>query len=121
MIQKIAKIAAAVLREHRKQHTRSPHWPAVRRAHLEKHPTCSACGGKRLLQVHHMRPFHLEPALELDPRNLITLCTWKLCHFELGHGDDWTAFNPKVIEHAHTALTLRDQAREGRAYELKDR
>ncbi len=46
---------------------RSPHWPAVRAAHLRRFPTCAACGTFKGVQVHHVRPFWLFPALELDP------------------------------------------------------
>ena len=53
---------------------RSDQWPKVRKTHLASHPTCELCGGEKKLEVHHMRPFHLHPELELEPSNLITLC-----------------------------------------------
>jgi len=86
---------------------RSGRWPAIERAHLLAFPTCAACGGKDRLQVHHVRPYHLEPALELDPDNLITLCQHpaRLCHFRIGHCFDWSAFNPHVRNDA--ALSLK--------------
>ncbi|KVV12424.1 hypothetical protein [Burkholderia ubonensis] len=77
---------------------RSPHWPAVRRRHLELHPTCEVCGGKTHLQVHHRRPFHLHPDLELEPTNLITLCEapGHNCHLVFGHLLNFRSFNPDV-------------------------
>ena len=60
---------------------RSPHWPAVEKAHLKRQPTCVACAHAHTgpVQVHHIFPFHYaialgRPDLELDDRNLITLC-----------------------------------------------
>jgi 5-methylcytosine-specific restriction enzyme A len=78
---------------------RSPHWSSVRREHLKRDPACRACGGTETLQVHHIRPFHLHPELELDDSNLITLCEHPArdCHFTHGHFFDWHLFNPNVI------------------------
>lgn len=58
--------------------------------------TCGYRG--RGLQVHHIKPFHLHPDLELDPDNLITLCEIKGRdhHLLIGHLDDWEAYNPNV-------------------------
>ena len=62
---------------------RSPHWPEVVKEHLALQPTCVCCLPnielKVGLQVHHIFPFHYcialgRPNLELDERNLITLC-----------------------------------------------
>lgn len=77
---------------------RSPHWPAIRRAHLAREPSCQACGGVDQLEVHHIRPFHLHPDLELDQANLITLCEHPAhnCHFHVGHFFNWHAWNPRV-------------------------
>ena len=78
---------------------RSPEWPAVEKAHLLKEPACAACGHKgHGLQVHHIKPFHLHPNLELDPDNLITLCEilGREHHLLLGHLDDWESYNPNV-------------------------
>lgn len=78
---------------------RSPKWPETRRAHLKVQPICQACGGSDKLQVHHIRPFHLHPELELDPNNLLTLCEKRGhdCHFVFGHFHNWTLYNPNVI------------------------
>src|SRR5258708_4754189 len=54
---------------------RSSEWPRVEKEHRLHEPACVACGYQGPgIQVHHVRPFHLHPNLELDPRNLITLC-----------------------------------------------
>lgn len=76
---------------------RSGHWPAVRKAHLKLFPVCQVCSGKKNLQVHHKRPFHLHPELELDPKNLITLCEHGTdCHIVFGHAGDFKGYNPNV-------------------------
>ena len=53
---------------------RSPRWDKVRADFLKLHDHCEACGGKRALNVHHKKPFHIYPELELEEANLITLC-----------------------------------------------
>ncbi len=86
-------------------HLRSPHWGKVRKEHLKKEPVCQWCGGKKRLQVHHIIPFHVNPAKELDPRNLITLCEKKGldCHLEKGHLGNFRQFDlyvrQRCIEH----------------------
>lgn len=80
--------------------TRSPLWPGVRAAHLKGEPNCRVCGGDTGLQVHHIRPFHIHPELELEPTNLITLCTGNKtinCHLRFGHLDNFmTKWNPDI-------------------------
>ena len=77
---------------------RSPKWPSTQDRHLKMHPTCAACGGTTNVNVHHKKPFHLYPELELEPTNLITLCMDgdKDCHIKLGHGGSFKAYNPNV-------------------------
>lgn len=85
---------------------RSPRWPAVRRAFLRQNPVCMLCGNQHSLNVHHIKPYHLHPELELDPTNLITLCEKSEvpdmfglnCHQWAGHLGNWEAFNPRVRE-----------------------
>ena len=74
---------------------RSGQWPRVRRVHLEREPACQACGRRKALEVHHVEPFHVDPARELDPTNLITLCG-DPCHFVHGHLMGWSRVNPSV-------------------------
>lgn len=77
---------------------RSPQWPAVRARHLLAEPCCQACGRRTDLEVHHVEPFHVNPARELDPENLITLC--RRCHTLFGHLDDFRSWNKDVREDA---------------------
>lgn len=80
---------------------RSGHWPTVRKHHLDLHPVCELCGGSEDLEVHHVRPFHLHPDLELDPDNLVTLCEAKKdgvnCHLFAGHLGNFRSFNVDVL------------------------
>ncbi len=86
---------------------RSSHWPTVREEFAIDHPACEACGTRECLNVHHVKPFHTDPDLELDPDNLITLC--RDHHFRIGHDPDgmagpqkpnWKLSNPRVREEA---------------------
>lgn len=81
---------------------RSPRWDNVREYHLEIYPTCAACGCNDNTQVHHIKPFHLYPELELDRNNLITLCENKetKCHLKIGHLGSWKKINPDVVQNA---------------------
>ena len=85
---------------------RSGEWPSVRKAHLEKSPDCVVCGGKQKIEVHHIQPFHLNPSLELDPLNLITLCEAKKngvnCHLLFGHIGNFNSVNTQVKVDAGT-------------------
>ena len=83
--------------------SRSPQWPGVRKAHLEREPACRVCGGTSKLEVHHKKPFHLFPDLELEDSNLITLCEgWKNCncHLVIGHHGNFKKFNDTVVADA---------------------
>lgn len=84
---------------------RSSSWPSVRRNFVLSNPDCAACGSNENLNVHHIKPFHENPELELDPSNLITLC--RKHHFRIGHDPDgpwkpkkpsWVLSNPNVRE-----------------------
>ena len=101
---------------------RSPHWSTCRKDFLKKYPTCAACGSKLRLDVHHVEPFHLDPAKELDTTNLITLCMSSLeCHFRLGHGGDYKAFNPLIRADATSSLnaTANRAVIEKKAHDLR--
>ena len=100
------------IREARKSRTRSPEWSKVREVFLDDNPFCAACGSHADLQVHHVKPFHLHPELELDPTNLITLCMdVNDCHINIGHGDSFKAYNPNVREDAGKFLSATDAVR----------
>ena len=80
---------------------RSGKWPTVRKRHLESHSACEVCRGTAKLEVHHIRPFHLHPDLELDPSNLVTLCEALKdgvnCHLLFGHLGNFKSFNDDVL------------------------
>ncbi len=73
---------------------RSPHWPAVEKEHLKKEPECQACNTRNNLQVHHVKPYHIHPELELEDANLLTLC--EPHHLLMGHLMLWKSFNKDV-------------------------
>lgn len=56
------------------------------------------------IEVHHIRPFHLHPDLELDPANLVTLCEADKgganCHLLFGHLGNFKSFNVEVVSDA---------------------
>ena len=83
-------------------HKRSSHWPTVRKNHVKNNPTCALCEGTKKLEVHHIKPFHIHPELELDPSNLITLCEDKgngvYCHLFFGHLGNYKSLNENVRE-----------------------
>ena len=98
---------------------RSEHWPKVEEAFKKSQPSCAACVGQaKEVNVHHRYPFHLciaagRPDLELDPRNLITLCVDpdKDHHLYVGHLGDFVSFNSKVEDdvktfHGSTKLSI---------------
>ena len=108
--------------------SRSPQWPRVEKAHLLLQPRCACCADGQCpdcgLQVHHIFPFHLcialgRPDLELDLRNLITLCQSEPGrpaedhHLLVGHLDDFQSSNLSVLEdaagryHGLTAAQIR--------------
>ena len=78
---------------------RSGKWPKVRTTHLKENPRCALCDGTKKINVHHKIPFHMGPALELDPANLITLCEGGKnvnCHLVMGHLLNFRSHNPTV-------------------------
>ena len=83
---------------------RSGRWPAVRAKHLKINPSCAVCGANKHLEVHHIKPFHAHPELELDPQNLITLCENNRngvnCHLLFGHLGSYKSFNEAVVSDA---------------------
>ena len=102
--------------------SRSPHWPTVEKAHLVTQPNCVVCGKSHLVvpcNVHHRYPFHYvvalgRPDLELDHRNLHTICTEhdQQHHILVGHLDDYESFNPELelwinLTHSLTAAQIR--------------
>jgi 5-methylcytosine-specific restriction enzyme A len=94
---------------------RSGHWRAVEKAHLAKEPGCAACGKRVSVQVHHRFPFHYcialgRPDLELDQRNLITLCEGPGTedhHLLIGHLDDFKSSNLSVDVDARSVFATK--------------
>lgn len=88
--------------------TRSSRWPTVRKHFVKANPTCAACGGADKLEVHHIVPFHIDPILELEPNNLISLCESDsygvVCHLTIGHLGNYKKHNPDVREDAANML-----------------
>jgi hypothetical protein len=74
---------------------RSPKWKKVRNDFIKNNPLCAACGTKKNLEVHHVKPYNVYPELELDKNNLVTLC--RDHHFTFGHFCDWHSWNENVI------------------------
>ena len=82
-----------------KRVTRSSGWRKVRKKHIEENPICAACGRDDGLEVHHIQDFSTNPELELDPKNLVTLCDKGMrCHLTFGHLGNWKSINPDVSE-----------------------
>lgn len=91
---------------------RSPHWQHVRAVWLHLNPKCAACGDTKNLQVHHKKPLHLHPELELDPSNFITLCEDNAhnCHYVFGHAGNWHGYVPTVAADAEKHLKDVDES-----------
>lgn len=85
---------------------RSPLWAKLREKFIADNSSCMACGQRDDLSVHHIRPFHLFPELELEPTNLVTLCEKGPgsinCHLVIGHGGNWSRYNLSVVQFART-------------------
>jgi hypothetical protein len=83
---------------------RSPLWSKTRKEHLKNNPRCAVCEGDIKINVHHIKPYHLHPELELNQDNLITLCECYShginCHLLIGHLGNFKNCNPNVIEDA---------------------
>jgi len=94
------KIKDIIRKNTSRRKRRSSRWRGVRKKHLVISPTCAVCGSKRSLEVHHIVPFHIDPSLELNVSNLLTLCDglWGLnCHFVFGHLRNWRKVNHSVV------------------------
>lgn len=85
---------------------RSTKWTSVRKEFLKTNNKCAVCGNTAKLEVHHKKPFHEHPELELDMNNLITLCESKkngvTCHLLFGHLGNYKSINKHVEEDVKT-------------------
>jgi hypothetical protein len=83
---------------------RSSKWRKVRKEFLKDNSECAACGSTTKLEVHHIKPFHSHPELELEKSNLITLCENKkygiCCHQLVGHRGNYRKINKNCVEDA---------------------
>ena len=80
---------------------RSGKWRALEKKFLAQHNACEVCGTSKHLQVHHIKPFHLYPELELEESNLIVVCMdSKECHLRIGHGGNFKDFCPEIKKYA---------------------
>jgi len=92
-------------------------WGKIARQHLIGQPKCLICGLNvlyNLIQegscnVHHKYPLQHciavnRPDLELDRRNMFTVCARHFDHHHLliGHLEDWESYNP----HLETTIAL---------------
>jgi hypothetical protein len=78
---------------------RSSQWPAFKIEYAKTHlPVCAVCGGTAQLNLHHLRPFHVFPELELVESNVVWLCNAKECHIRIGHLSNFQSINPNGKE-----------------------
>lgn len=104
------------------QPSRSSHWPKARAEYLLKHGECAACGASGSgvdLEVHHIVPFHVDRAKELDEKNFITLCRngghlGCACHLTFGHAGSYSRWNEHVREDAKLMRARLDEAKSRR-------
>ena len=77
---------------------RSGKWPKARAERLKEFPRCAVCGKKENLIVHHKKPFHIFPELELEKTNLVVLCesAGMNCHITFGHLGVFKSYNPDI-------------------------
>lgn len=85
-------------------------WRSLEKATVAKHPYCAFCGARRRLQVHHIKPVHIDISSNADPRNLIVLCAWD--HLQEGHlGDFRRLFDLEISLRAEANLNAVIDAR----------
>lgn len=111
--------------EQKHEEQRSPDWPEFRDKFIAAFPKCTVCGkgkGDNVgLQAHHIFPFHYcillgRPDLELDYRNLITLCETEAGrpsedhHLLIGHFDDFESSNLNVERDARVTWSNKTAA-----------
>lgn len=96
MIKKIKKaynLLRFKTRDIKNRKKRSSKWSKLQKSFLEANSHCALCEGTENLNVHHKKPFHLYPELELEESNLITLCMGeKDCHLLVAHGNNFSYY-----------------------------
>ena len=83
---------------------RSKLWPRTRKVYILKNKECFVCNGTKKLEVHHIKPYHIYPELELVDTNFITLCENDKgginCHLAFGHLGSYKSYNVNVRKDA---------------------
>ena len=97
---------------------RDPGWKCTAERWKLLHPECRFCGAIEDVEVHHVTPVHVEPSLEMDSRNLMSVChkchrSGSRCH----PGGDTQKFNIYAPWLAHVE-TLRRLLGDERVDEL---
>lgn len=92
---------------------RSSKWNKIQKEFLEKNSSCAFCDGTKNLNVHHKKPFHLYPELELEESNLITLCMGeKDCHLLIAHGNNFSYYcdnlDSYILQYKSGAKTFKE-------------
>lgn len=84
---------------------RSPKWRAVRDRFFRENPRCAFKGctydGPHF-SVHHLKPYHLFPELELDTSNLVTVCSGDDSpnhHLYVAHDGNFRNWNKDAGQH----------------------
>jgi hypothetical protein len=85
---------------------RASSWATFRKHVLAENRSCVVCGRPATI-VHHVKPVHLYPSLELDPSNCRPICCEEE-HRILGHLLNYHSWNPKFDE---DAARFRDSVR----------
>lgn len=80
---------------------RSSQWYAKRTAFIKQNPRCKYCGfsNVKFLEVHHIKPFHLFPELELVESNWVVVCaagSVHNCHLLHAHLGNFESYNPDI-------------------------
>ena len=71
-------------------------WESYERRYYRTHTkVCASCNQKIHIDLHHIQPRHISPALIFIESNLIPLC--RACHFHIGHLLNWDYFNRHII------------------------
>ena len=73
---------------------RSDDWPSFRKRNI--HEKCDICGKGLFLELHHIKPYHKFPELELRLENIVTLC--RRHHLEWGHYFSWSSWNDRILD-----------------------
>jgi hypothetical protein len=104
------------LDENGKPKKRSSKWKKVRNDYLMRNPKCEVCGLTTKTEIHHKVGFAIDPSLELEESNLITLCENKKyginCHLLIGHLGSYKKINPSVESDAvywNSKLSWKDK------------